>query len=92
MSPRHCEERSDEASNPWPRVSKDGLLHGACHRARIRDPLARNDGLLTSPRLRGEVGLHRQMQSGLECTGLSMERYRGESPSPLPRLHKERGE
>src|SRR5256885_12662397 len=32
--PRHCEERSDEAihSSLW----RDGLLRGACHRARIR--------------------------------------------------------
>ena len=31
---RHCEERSDEAIQPASRL--DGLLRGACHRARIR--------------------------------------------------------
>ncbi|HMI17285.1 MAG TPA: hypothetical protein VK526_13165 [Bradyrhizobium sp.] len=27
----------------------DGLLRGACHRARMRDPLARNDGSPVHP-------------------------------------------
>ncbi len=33
--PRHCEERL-RRSNPWRRKRRDGLLRGACHRARIR--------------------------------------------------------
>jgi len=32
---RHCEERSDEAIHSF-FARRDGLLRGACHRARIR--------------------------------------------------------
>jgi hypothetical protein len=40
---RHCEEHL-RRSNPAFFLRRDGLLRGACHRARIsRDPLARND-------------------------------------------------
>jgi hypothetical protein len=55
---RHCEERlvrrrsstseggSDEAIQLSLRLTKAGLLRGACHRAALcADPLARNDGL-----------------------------------------------
>src|ERR1700756_3841639 len=32
---RHCEERQ-RRSNPFLRLPRDGLLRGACHRARVR--------------------------------------------------------
>src|SRR5712672_983662 len=35
LEPRHCEERSDEAIHSF-FTRRDGLLRGACHRARIR--------------------------------------------------------
>src|SRR6266404_5880203 len=35
LEPRHCEERSDEAIHSF-FTRRDGLLGGACHRARIR--------------------------------------------------------
>jgi hypothetical protein len=48
LSPRHCEEQSDEAIQSLTHGS--GLLRGACHRAALcADPLARNDGVETEP-------------------------------------------
>src|SRR5665213_1620170 len=35
VSRRHCEEHL-RRSNPWLRSPQDGLLRGACHRARVR--------------------------------------------------------
>jgi hypothetical protein len=36
LSPRYCEERSDEAIQLSFHGAKAGLLRGACHRARVR--------------------------------------------------------